>query len=311
MKTKKEEIASAIIRTIIYSDIFDYPLTLSEITKFLISKHKISTEDLKKVLLELVADQKFICVNGEFYFLKGRQEIVKTRLNRRKNSEKKLIIAEKVASKLSFFPWVKMIAITGALAMENCDIDDDIDFLIITTAERLWLTRLLIYLLVTILGIKRRKPKEKEVGDKICLNLFLEEDSLKIQPENLFFAHEICQTRPIFVRGDTYEKFLWENRWVRKFLPYGVKISAKCKVQSAKLKQRGFLSQYLNILISFLERIAFALQYQYMKPKITNEKISRHQAFFHPQNLQKKICVSFEEKTKRIKMLDKVGEWLI
>jgi len=38
-----------------------------------------------------------------------------------------------------------------------------------------------------------------------------------------------------------------------------------------------------------------------MKPKITNEKVDRHQAFFHPKNLQEKICTSFEEKLREIK----------
>lgn len=310
MKTKEEEIASAIIRTITYSDIFDYPLTFREVLKFLISDTEVAGEVVRGNL-EILVDDGRIYTDGVFYFLKRRRDIVETRKKRNKWSEKKLTIAKEVANKLRALPWVKTIAITGSLAMENCDNDDDIDLMVITMANRLWFTRLILYTMAPILGIKRRRPKEKEIKDKVCFNLFLEENSLQIQPENLFLAHEICQTIPIFNRDNTYEKFLWENRWVKKFLPNGVKISAKFKAQGSKLERKNFIFQSLSILISFFNQLAYKLQYQYMKPKITNEKISLHQAFFHPKNLEEKISASFEEKMKRIRILDKTGEWLI
>lgn len=308
MKTKKEEIASAIIRTITYSDIFDYPLTLEEIVKFLVGESEIGVGVVQNSLAGIIADSKLIGTDGRFYFLKGRQKIIETRLNRRKNSEKKLAVAEETANKLSFLPSVKMIAITGALAMENCDSDDDIDLMIITAENRLWLTRLIFYFLIPVLGIKKRRPKEKEVKDKICLNLFLEESSPQIQPKNLFFAHEICQVKPIFNRDNTYEKFLWENRWVKEYLPNAVTFNNMAMRQG---NNQSFIASLLNSFAVILNRIAFPLQYQYMKSKITNEKVSLHQAFFHPQNLEKKIYASFEEKIKRIKTLDKAGGWLI
>lgn len=308
MKTKKEEIASAIIRTITYSDIFNYPLTLEEISKFLVDESEIGVEVVQNSLVGIIADSELIGTDGRFYFLKGRQKIIETRLNRRKNSEKKLVIAEETANKLSFLPSVKMIAITGALAMENCDSDDDIDLMIITAENRLWLTRLIFYFLIPVLGIKKRRPKDKEVKDKICLNLFLEESSPQIQPKNLFFAHEICQAKPIFNRDDTYEKFLRENRWVKTYLPNAVTFNNMAMRQGS---DRSFIASLLNGFAVILNRIAFCLQYRYMKSKITNEKISLHQAFFHPQNLEKKISATFEEKMKRIKMLDKAGGWLI
>jgi len=310
VKTKKQETASAIIRTIIYSDIFDYPLTLEEIVKFLVGESEVGMGVVLNSLTKIIADpsagsgqvSKQIYTDGEFYFLKGRKEIIELRKRRMGWSEKKWKIARGTAKKLRVIPMIKMVGITGALAMGNCEEGDDIDFLIITAADRLWLTRLILYVLAPILGIRRRKPKEREVEDKICFNLFLEESSLQIQPENLFFAHEICQVKPIFWKDNIYEKFLWENQWVSNFLP-NAKNSLKFKVQSSKLGKKHPISQSASwrILISFFNTLAFKLQYLYMKPKITNEKVDRHQAFFHPKNLQEKICTSFEEKLREIK----------
>lgn len=291
MKTKKEETASAIIRTITYSDIFDYPLTFREVLKFLISDTKVAVEVVRGNL-EILADNGRIYTDGEFYFLKGRQNIVEIRKKRREWSKKKLMIARKAADKLQRLPWVKTITITGSLAMENCDNDDDIDLMVITAANRLWLTRLILYTMAPILRIKRRRPKEKEIKDKICFNLFLEENSLQIQPEILFFAHEICQAIPIFDRDNVYKRFLWENRWVTKFMPNAIKTT----------KPQSLITDHNKGLFSCLESLAFKLQYSYMKPKISIEKISFHQAFFHPVNLEKKICTSFEERLKKQKL---------
>jgi len=46
--------------------------------------------------------------------------------------------------------------------MNNAKRSDDIDFLIVTGANRLWLTRALAVLLIELLG-RRRKPREVDV----------------------------------------------------------------------------------------------------------------------------------------------------
>lgn len=304
-RRKVSELQRDILKTLAYADIFDYPLTAREVLSFLISDTEVAFEVVQE-RLKILADPsassgqvlRRICTDGKFYFLKGRSGIVGIRKKREGWSKKKLKIAQLTAEKLSWFPWIKMIGVTGALAMENCEVFDDIDLIIVTATSRLWLTRLILYILAPILRIRRRKPKEKVVKDKTCFNLFLDENHLKIEPESLFLSHEIAQVKPILNKDSTYEKFLWENGWVRKFLPNGVKISARCKVQGAKLRRRRSISQYLNFLISFFDTIAFKLQYFYMSSKITNEKVSHHQAFFHPINLDDKITTEFRERLK-------------
>ncbi len=69
----------AILRTLIYADIFDYPLTIKEIGKYLIRFKIQSRSDRDKIT---VKDLKFIKYKNSFYYLTGRKNIVNTRRER-------------------------------------------------------------------------------------------------------------------------------------------------------------------------------------------------------------------------------------
>lgn len=213
----------AILRTLAYSDIFDYPLTEEEIWKWLVLENRRQkTEDRKRFAhsLGFALNSRQIRVTKGFYHLPIREEIVKIRQQRRIYSKLKLKLAEKVAGILRLIPWIKLIGITGALAMNNADKDDDIDLLIITAKNRLWLTRLFSVSLVELIG-KRRRPGDKKVKDKICLNMLLDESHLTIpeKERDLFSAHEVCQMKPLWEKDRTYQEFLKANQWSQEFLP--------------------------------------------------------------------------------------------
>lgn len=196
-----------ILRTLVYADIFDYPLKKEEIQKWL-----IAGGNLKSQISKLVQEE-----NG-FYFLKGRENLVELRRKRERQSREKIKLAEKVAGILRKIFWIKMIGITGALAMKNSDKEDDIDLFIITSKNRLWLTRGLIVTFLRFFGLYRRPGKIK---DKICPNMLLDEKHLAVpkNEQDLFSAHEVCQLKVIWDKDGIYQKFLKENQWVRQFLP--------------------------------------------------------------------------------------------
>lgn len=206
----------AILKTLAYADIFDYPITAPEIWRCLIIDKRVGFEEIKH---ELERPNKLFKTNGEYFFLKNRQEIVKTREKREKWSREKLKIARRVAGWLRLIPTIKMVGITGALAMKNSDEADDIDFLIATAKNRLWLTRLLSTILVELVA-KRRHPGDENFCDKICLNMFLDEDHLEVpkKEQDLFSAHEVCQLKLIWGKNGIYKKFISQNRWSKKYL---------------------------------------------------------------------------------------------
>jgi len=209
------KIQTAVLQTLAYADVFDYPLTIEELQKFLIGQ-KADSQSLKKTLKAL----EKVSSKGNYFFLRNKAKNINQREKRKKWSQKKWLLAQKVASWLRIIPWIKMVAVTGNLAMDNADRDDDIDLLIITSERRLWLTRLFTNFLVEIVA-NRRRPGDKEVKDKICLNMFLDENHLRIpvKEQNLFTAHEVCQLKPLWVKDQIYQKFIQENLWSRKFLP--------------------------------------------------------------------------------------------
>jgi len=207
-----DSLQKRILKTLVYADIFDYPLTFNQLKKFLITSQK---KDFKIGDVKL----KEIAEKGNYFFLRGREKIVKERKRKEKYADRKLKIAQQVVRVLRLIPFIKMVAVTGNLAMRNANQEDDIDFLIITQRKRLWLSRFFAVVLLELLG-KRRRPEEKEVKDKICLNMFLDEDHLEMseKQQNLFSAHEILQLKSLYEKDKFYDKFLDQNRWVKKFL---------------------------------------------------------------------------------------------
>jgi D-beta-D-heptose 7-phosphate kinase/D-beta-D-heptose 1-phosphate adenosyltransferase len=285
----------SILRTLKYHDVFDYPLTQSEIYGFLIYDSRFMIQDLRlnfkiqTLLNELVKDKKIV-QKDHFYCLKGREKTIDLRKQRKKYSQQKIVVANKVVQLIKLIPWVKMIGITGALAMNNSTENDDIDLLIITTKNRLWLTRLILVLVLELLGY-RRKPQTKNYKNKICLNMFLDETALRQAQErqNLYTAHEIVQMKPIFNKQQTYKRFLSANEWVQKYLPNSI------EVQKLNLKSQNYNSKFKIIIKLFdsVEQFVYWLQVKYMKSKMTREQVSEHFAFFHPQDRTKEILGRF------------------
>ena len=212
----------AILRALAYADVFDYPLSAPEVLKWLIGQQ--ATGDRQKEVEKTLKEKSFLvsrvsCRHG-LYCLSGKEKIVKIREQRKTWSASKIKLAEKVAGILRLIPWVKLIGVTGALAMNNSKEDDDIDLLIVTSKNRLWLTRLFSVFLVELTG-KRRRPGDKKVKDKICLNMLLDESHLAIpeKERDLFSAHEVCQMKLLWEKERTYQQFLKANQWSQKFLP--------------------------------------------------------------------------------------------
>jgi hypothetical protein len=107
------------------------------------------------------------------------------------------------------FPFVRMIAVSGALAMQNVAGNPDIDLLVIATPGRVWICRRLLILAVRAIRLR---------GDEICPNFILAADSLALAQEDIFTAHELAQMRPI--AGYTvYRQMLDRNPWLAHHLP--------------------------------------------------------------------------------------------
>lgn len=253
--------------TLAYFAKYDYPLTAEELY-FWQHNSQFSNLEIKK----LFRNSNFEIRNWK---LRKQREVY---------SRNKWLIAKRVGNQLKLFPTIAAVFITGALAMNNCPSNDDIDFMIVTSPHTLWITRFFVNLYLWRL---RRLPGQNLAPDKICLNLWLNTGNLTLKIRNLRVAHEILQAKPLWDRASVHSQFLRSNTWVKKYLPVAYQESLKIGnldlITREARRSRYWKLKIENLVLWPLNLIFFAAQYVYMLPKMTSEKVGLGFAFFHPK----------------------------
>ncbi|MBI3762417.1 MAG: hypothetical protein HY260_11230 [Chloroflexi bacterium] len=198
----------AILRTLLYADVFDYPLTADEVHHFLIGL-PLSRERVKQVLQSSPwLAERTVRVNG-YFTAQGRAEVAAKREERERASRALWHDARRYGRWIGHLPFVRMVAVTGALAMNNSAPGDDIDFLIVTAPGRVWLARALCIAIVRLVGLW---------GVKVCPNYILAESALAQGQQDLFIAHEVAQMTPL-VGHSLYAEMRRANAWSLAYLP--------------------------------------------------------------------------------------------
>lgn len=207
-------INKSIIATLVYYDILDYPLTSFEIWKYLFSKDNVSLTDVIKEL-ESQDVEKYISEYQGFYFLKDRQDLVERRLENNKISQSKFKIIRRAVFWLRFSPYVRMIAVTGRVAMKNAQKESDLDFLVVMKKGKIFTGRIIFTFLTHLIGKRRYRNKVK---NRICLNYFLTDESLEINHKDIYSSSEYSFIWPIFGQ-DIFWDFQKKNEWIKNFHP--------------------------------------------------------------------------------------------
>lgn len=202
------ELESAVLETILYSDLFDYPLTCDEVSHYLFGLAANRAAVCAFLESLPISDGKLAQRDG-FVFMRGRDEIVDRRRTRQMTSARLWIRARRFVRVLAALPFVRMVGVTGALAMDNSEAGDDIDVLIVTSRGRAWTARLLSVALVYV---------GKILGDVLCPNYLITEDALELEARDLFAAHEFAQMTPVYGL-DVYDRMQCANGWVYGYLP--------------------------------------------------------------------------------------------
>jgi len=212
-----------ILATIIYYDGLNYPLTSFEVWKYLIrSDYYAHGSEPAGVSLAEITDRlqdkgiaKFIEHENGFHFLKGQRHLVKRRIALGKISAGKMKRLQHIVFWLRFVPFVRMIGVTGALAMKNAKMKSDWDLLIVLKYGKIWTGRTLVTLAVHM--FKKRRHGSK-IADRLCLNFFVTDQSLEVITKDLFSANEYMFLFPLF-GWETFLKFQMRNRWIADMKP--------------------------------------------------------------------------------------------
>lgn len=193
----------AVVQTVTYSDIFDYPLTAREIHRYLTGVNAAVEE------VALALQQAPVMNTGEYFTLPGREEISKIRTQREKCSRELLPIAIRYGRILGALPYIRMVALTGSLAVLNISKNADFDYMLVTSTGRMWMARAFA---VTFGRIMRL------FGHRICINLLVSENALAWHRHDLYTAREICQMIPV-TGMSVYQRLRVENAWTQDVFP--------------------------------------------------------------------------------------------
>jgi len=199
-------LAEAMQRTLAYSDLFNYPLTAQEIHYGLI-EHTATYAEVRHELEELCAAGEITQHEG-FFCLPGREACIDIRARRQRASAQTLRRHNASLRLIKNFPFIRGVALSGALAFQNAEAEDDLDLFLIVAPGRLWMVYFGLVLLMKAMGRRR----------EVCLNCLIDSAHLAIAERDFFIAHQITFLRPLS-GGEQLRDFFRVNEWCARYLP--------------------------------------------------------------------------------------------
>lgn len=200
-------------------------------------------------------------------------------------SNKYLIIAQKATRLLKFIPFVRLIALSGSVARGNAGKESDIDFFIVVKSGRIWQTRLYVVLVLKMLGLHRNGDKPHQKIAKICLNRWVTDKYLLIDPQNTYHANQYSQIVPLYNEGDTYNKYIAKNNWITKYQPFKIiKIKSSDMSIIKKIKEwslQGWIGNKIENITRYLQLKSILKDSRVNKPG-SGLYVDDNQLRFHP-----------------------------
>ncbi len=309
-----------ILTSLVYSSLFNYPLTKEEIRLRLFRSERVGELwrwsetvnepvsqrfNLSRVLQDLVARQVVVRDKG-FYF--PRQFIVGS-INpfnlRLKKEQWSKALKQELPPLLEFaqnHSWLKAAVITGSTAVNSAWREDDVDLMIISRKNRLWLLRTMVLCWELFTGRKKFGSSSKQDW---CFNLWLSAEELSMEPDRRSFytALEICQTDWFYQTDQLELRFLQANDWLEDYLPNYyqdklVQARSRNKPQIEEAKSNFFFSFFLNQL----NRLLFWIEssYTHFKTGIPREHLRLGQAFFHKKASSQALLIRLKLRLKEL-----------
>jgi hypothetical protein len=287
-------IYEATIRTLLYFDLFNYPLKKDEILQFL------GRPSLKSELdgaLDILVENKFIFEFNEFFSVQNKRENIVRRVKGNELAGKLLPLAKQKARLIGKFPFVVSVMASGSLSKGYMDEKSDLDFFIITDPGRLWIARMLlvVYKRIFLLNSSRH----------FCVNYFISSDKLEIEEKNQFTATELATVIPLY--GEKlYFDLIRSNGWLTGFYPNYIP-----RTVLTKSEKNDFFKTIFEKCINFFggkrfdkwcmrqtqkrwERM-YKHQYNHSDFEIAF-KSKQHASKNHPKNYQKTVIKDLEAK---------------
>ncbi len=279
--------------TLAYFDLFDYPLTIQEIERYLLWSNASRNE-----LWTFLNNDAGVQRHGNYYFLKGRREILDTRREREVVATGYWQKVKKFLPLLQMIPYVRMVAVCNTLAFNNPTKESDIDLFVVVKRGRLFLARTFATILFTILGVRRHGRK---IAGRFCLSFYVTEDALNIEgvkrgPDDIYLPYWLLTLKPVYGEA-VYEELLRQNTWIQKYFPRSVELEngaeddgndSAAADSSRVLKNRPFLRGIAGLQ----EKIYDKKLGDKLEAWIAGKQMARHQRNFRELGPDASVVVS-------------------
>ena len=227
----------AVLNTLCYFQVFEYPLTKEEIWKYLSVKSSLyRLEEALTYLKQL----KLIFQFESFYCLKNDTKLIYRRKQGNKIGKAKLKKAMFIARFLGLFPFVETVCISGSLSKDFALRHSDLDYFIITAPNRLWTARNFMHLF-------RKLSFTVNAQNLFCMNYYISMSQLEINPKNIYTAIELSSLKPAYVHKGWDEINKHNSSWLTRYLPNSEKAS-KPYTQRKKSIMTRFVEYIINAL---------------------------------------------------------------
>jgi len=288
------KVARNIIRTVLYYDIFDYPLKEEEL--FQNVSEEMDLLEFRGELNELIAQGLLGESDGFISNFRG-EDLIERRIAGNQRAQNMLKRAHRISQFIGQFPFVRAVCLSGSISKNYMDEGTDIDYFVITKPGRLWLARTL------LVGFK--KVFLFNSYKYFCMNYFIDTDHLEIEEQNIFTATEIATLIPTYGR-ETYIPFVTGNNWAKAHYPNFNGTPAG----DIPVGRAGALKKFLEWTLSFgwgdaLDRYFMGLTMRQWEKKFghfqredfdvamkSRKYVSKH----HPGNFQQRVLSKLAEK---------------
>ena len=292
-------IEQAVVRALLYFEIFSYPLTANEVFRF--AGHGGASEEMVFDKLQNLVEQGLVFSIDAFFLTRNEPEWVARRLECNRRADTFLPIARRTARFIGAFPFIRGVFVSGSLSKHCMSADSDVDFFLITEPGRLWLARTILVFFKKIFLLNSRKY--------FCVNYFVDSAQLEIEEKNIFTATETITLLPVYGK-EWYHSFCKANDWAWQQYPNAGYHSA----EGVKEHSRGLIKKTFEWMLGgktgqWLDEKAMRLTLAFWKKKFSSmprehfevalksrQYVSKH----HPLHFQEKVLKAFENRWKEM-----------
>jgi len=289
----------AILHTLLYFEIFSYPLTAEEVFRF--SDCPGADMDAVRAKLEDLAREGAIFQFGHFFQTQNNPAWEVRRLECNRRADRLLSVARRRARFIGNFPFIRGVFVSGSLSKHCMSAESDIDFFLVTEPNRLWLARTLLVFFKKIFLLNSHKY--------FCVNYFVDTEHLEIQEKNRFTATETVTLLPMYGQ-EWYMAFCSANGWAWEQYP-----NAPLRpVEGVPQHSRPFLKKLFEWILNgkmgdWMDNRSMRLTVGFWKKKFKHFdpdafnialKSRRYVSKHHPLHFQEKVLTTFERRVEEM-----------